>query len=120
MRQINNIFDVQQVVKDLQDNIITQKKDDDAKIAAVNPGSFFISNETGATNAIAGGLPVALKIGLVVNVLLKHTLAAGALTFNASPIKSHRNPANNIGTGYAVGGIIELCWDGTNWQDLSQ
>lgn len=120
MRQINNIFDVQQVVKDLQDQLVTQKKQNDATIAAINPDSFFISNETGSNNAIAGGLPITLKPGIMVNVLLKHTLAAGALTFNASPIKSHRNPANNIATGYSVGGIIQLIWDGTNWQDLSQ
>lgn len=120
MRQINNIFDVQQVVKDLQDGIVTQKKQNDAAIASINPDSFIITDENGSNNAITGGLPAKLKVGLTVLVLLKHTLAAGALTFNASPIKSHRNPANNIATGYSIGGIIQLTWDGTNWQDLSQ
>jgi hypothetical protein len=120
MRQINNIFDVQQVVKDLQDQTKKQLDFLQAQVNSINPDAFFISNETGANNAIQGGIPSTLKPGVVVNVLLKHTLAAGVCTFNGSPLKSHRNPANNIATGYAVGGIIELIWDGTNWQDLSQ
>lgn len=121
MRQINNIFDVQQVVKDLQDQIKKISLDaSNSQTASINPDQFFIAKETGANNAISGGLPVTLKPGLVVSVLLAHTLAAGVCTFNAKPIKSHRNTANNIATGYAVGGIIQLSWDGTNWQDLSQ
>lgn len=121
MRQINNIFDVQQIAKDLQDTDVTNKKQNDAAINAINPSSFFISNETGANNAITGGIPVPpLKPGCLVWVLLKHTLHAGANTFNGAPLKSHFNPANNITTGYVVGSIIQLVWDGTNWQDLSQ
>ena len=121
MRQINNFFDVQQVVKDLQDQIKTiALKANQGQLSVINPEQFFIAHETGANNAIQGGLPVSLAPGIVVNVLLAHTLAAGALTFNAAPIKSHRNPANNIAVGYSVGGIIQLAWDGTNWQDLSQ
>ena len=121
MRQVNNLFDVQQVVKDLQDQVKTSSiKANEAVIKSINPEQFFIANETGSNNAIAGGVPVKLKPGTVVLVLLKHTLGVGANTFNASAIKSHFNTGNNIATGYAVGSIIQLVWDGTFWQDLSQ
>lgn len=121
MRQINNFFDIQQIIKDIQDQIknisIASNK---ASVSSINPKQFFIANETGANNAIQGGVPVTLQVGVVVNVLLAHTLQIGVNTFNASPIKSHLNKANNITTGYAVGSIIQLIWDGVNWQDLSQ
>lgn len=121
MRQINNILDVQQVTKDLQDQVkniaIASNK---ASISSINPKQFFIASETGANNAIQGGVPVTLQIGVVVLVLLAHTLQIGANTFNGAPIKSHRNNTNNIAAGYSTGSIIQLVWDGTNWQDLSQ
>lgn len=121
MRQINNIFDIQQVLKTHEDDINKIKSQLQAfNIPTINPNQFIILNETGANNAIAGGLPVALSVGVVVLVLLKHTLHAGANTFNAAPLKSHLNPANNIANAYSVGSIIQLVWDGTNWQDLSQ
>lgn len=121
MRQINNILDVQQVTKDIQDQIKTiSVASNKASISSINPKQFFIANETGANNAIQGGLPVSLQVGVVVAVLLAHTLQIGANTFNSAPIKSHFNKANNITTGYATGSIIQLVWDGTNWQDLSQ
>lgn len=120
MRQVNNIFDIQQVVKDLQDQIKKNLDLIQKQINTLNPDAFFIANETGANNAIQGGLPSTLKVGTVVTVLLKHTLIAGANTFNGNAIKSHLNKANNIATGYAVGSIIQLIWDGTIWQDLSQ
>jgi hypothetical protein len=81
--------------------------------------------ETGANNAIvAAGGPV-LYVGLTVSVLLAHTLQNGANTFAynggaAVAIKSHFNVANNIGTAYAVGSVVTLLWDGTEWQDTSQ
>lgn len=122
MRQINNIFDIQQVTKDLQDQAKkTAISAVQPQIDTINPSKFFISSETGKNNAIAGGLPISLAPGIIVTVLLAHTLAgAGANTFNNSAIKSHFNPANNIATGYAVGGIIQLCWTGSIWLDLSQ
>ena len=90
-------------------------------------GLTFIAVENGANNAIAcaAASGPTLATGLRVSVLLAHTLQVGANTFaynggGATNIKSHRNVANNIGTAYAVGGIIELSWDGTQWQDMSQ
>lgn len=91
----------------------------------------YIASETGANNAIAGALTdasgtnVTLAAGLRVVILLAHTLQAGANTFAlngglAKDIKSHNNPANNIGTAYAVGGLVDLMYDGTQWQDMSQ
>jgi hypothetical protein len=61
---------------------------------------------------------------LRVSVKLAHTLQAGANTFalNGAPlaIKSHRNTANNIATAYASGAVVELIYDGTQWEDVSQ
>jgi hypothetical protein len=66
-----------------------------------------------------------LTAGLVVKVLLAHTLQAGVNGFSLNggavkAIRSSRNPANNIGTAYAVGGVITMMYDGTQWLDLSQ
>lgn len=89
-------------------------------------GPNYIAVENGANNAIAGSVPaVPLIAGLQVQILLAHTLVAGGNTFAynggaALAIKSHRNVANNIGTGYAAGGIITLMYDGTRWEDMSQ
>lgn len=90
----------------------------------------FIASETGANNAIAGALTdaagnnVSLAAGLRVLILLAHTLQAGANTFTLNStsknIKSSANPANNIGAGYVVGSIVDLMYDGTQWQDMRQ
>jgi len=91
----------------------------------------YIASETGANDAIAGSLlnasnaAVTLAAGLRVVILLAHTLAAGAITFDlngggAVAIKSHLNVANNIATAYAVGSFVDLMYDGTQWQDMSQ
>jgi hypothetical protein len=85
----------------------------------------YIASETGANNAIAGALSMALAIGLVVTVKLAHSLQAGANTFNYSgggalPIKSHNNPANDIGTAYVSTGAITLFYNGSVWLDMSQ
>lgn len=91
----------------------------------------YIASETGATNAIIGALvdsagnAIPLAAGLSVSILLAHTLQAGANTFAlnggaAKNIKSHFNVANNIGTAYAVGSIVGLIYDGTQFQDQSQ
>lgn len=87
----------------------------------------YIATESGANNAIAGtftGAPT-LVAGLRVSILLAHTLQAGANTFAyaggaAKDIKSHLDPANNIATAYAVGSLVDLMYDGTQWQDMSQ
>jgi hypothetical protein len=91
----------------------------------------WIGTETGANNAIAGtlldaaGVAVPLAAGVKFTVLLAHTLQAGANTVNinslgAKNLKSSRNPANNIATGYAAGGILSCIYDGTSVLDLSQ
>lgn len=90
----------------------------------------YIASETGSNNAIAGALTdangnnVTLAAGLRVLVKLAHSLQAGANTFVfntvSKNITSHRNTGNNIGTAYVSGGIIEMIYDGTQWQDMSQ
>jgi hypothetical protein len=108
------------------------------KIAATSVSSLvglktenYIASETGANNAIvaalldAGGVAVPLAAGVKVSILLAHTLQAGANTLNfngagVKNIKSSRNPANNIGTAYAVGGLFTAVYDGTQFLDVSQ
>jgi hypothetical protein len=96
-----------------------------------NKTENYIASETGANNAIAGalldaaGVAVPLSAGLLVTILLGHTLQAGANTFAlnggaAKNIKSHRNAANNIATAYAATGIVTMVYDGTEWLDMSQ
>lgn len=96
-------------------------------LVAPSPFPSVITNETGANNAIAcpAASGPALTVGLAIQIKLAHTLQIGvnSLAYNggvAIPIRSHRNPALNIATVYGVGGIIELLYDGTVWQDLSQ
>lgn len=103
-----------------------------SSMGAIEASSInFIATETGATNAIAGTLAdvsgnfATLGTGLSVGILIAHTLQAGADTFalnggSAKNIKSHFNKANNIATAYAVGSIVELIYDGTEWQDQAQ
>jgi len=87
----------------------------------------YITGENGANNAIATpvGVGPALSPGTILYILLAHSLQAGADTLayqggTATAIKSHRNTANNIGTAYATGGVIQLEWDGTQFEDMSQ
>lgn len=90
----------------------------------------YIATETGSNNAIAGalvdatGTNVPLAAGLRVLILLAHTLQAGANTFalngTAKNLKSHLNPANNIATAYVSGSLVDMVYDGTQWQDMSQ
>jgi hypothetical protein len=91
----------------------------------------YQGTETGANNAIAcalmdaGGANITQAEGLRLTIKLAHTLQAGANTLAlnggaAANIKSGLNPANNIGTAYAVGGVIELLFDGTQYLDLRQ
>jgi len=80
----------------------------------------YIGTETGANNAIVATVPVALAAGLRVSIKLAHSLQVGVNTLNGAPIKSSRNPANNIATGYAVGGIFTAIYDGANYLDVSQ
>lgn len=91
----------------------------------------YQGTEGGANNALtcnlvdAAGANITLAAGLRLTLLIAHTLQAGANTLALNggatkSIKSHRNTANNIGTAYSSGSIIELIYDGTQWQDLSQ
>jgi hypothetical protein len=93
-------------------------------ITGVSPS--YIPTEGGSNNAIAGSITgYTLAPGICANVQLAHTLQAGANTFtynsgSAVAIKSHLNPANNIGTGYAATGFVSLCYNGTVWLDMAQ
>lgn len=92
----------------------------------------FVATESGSNNAIAitlmdaQGHAIPLTDGLELKIKLAHSLQAGANTLSVNgtskSIKSHRNPANNIGTAYVSGGFIHLMYDITNavWQDMSQ
>lgn len=92
----------------------------------------YQKTESGSNNAIsitltdAMGNQIPLTDGLEIKILLAHSLQAGANTLSVNGtsknIKSHRNPANNIGTAYVAGGIIHLMYDAANtvWQDMSQ
>ena len=92
------------------------------------PSQNYITTEDGANGAIAcpAGSGAKLTNGLTISVLLAHTLAGGGtntLAYNGGPpvgIKSHLNAANNIANGYAIGSVITLLYDGTQWQDQSQ
>lgn len=99
--------------------------------ATFRTGPNYQSSETGANNAIAcaltdvNGTAIPQAEGLRLTIKLAHTLQVGANTFSlnggaAKSIKSHRNPANDIGTAYAVGGIVDLMFDGTQYLDMSQ
>ena len=95
-------------------------------VGQISASTIMFAIDTGANNAIAGTVanPPALANGLRISVFLTHTLQAGANTFAynggaAVAIKSHRNTANNIATAYA-NGVIDLFYDGTQWEDLSQ
>lgn len=91
----------------------------------------YQGTEGGANNALTcnlvdeSGTAVTLAAGLRISLKIAHTLQAGANTLainggSVKNIKSHLNTANNIATAYASGSIIELLYDGTQWQDLSQ
>lgn len=92
------------------------------QMASVN----YIATENGANNAIAcaAASGPALAIGLVVTVLLAHSLQAGANTFAynggaTAAIKLNTNPATDIGTAYVSGGVIVLFYTGSVWLELS-
>lgn len=91
----------------------------------------YQGTEGGANNAItcnlvdSQGTNVTLAAGLRLTLKLAHSLQAGAntLALNGGATKailSHRNTGSNIAVAYVSGGIIELIYDGTQWQDLSQ
>lgn len=92
----------------------------------------YQGTEGGANNAITAnlvdqaGTAITLAAGLKITLKLAHSLQAGANTFTlngaggAKAIKSHNNPGNDIATAYVSGGIIDMIYDGTQWQDLSQ
>jgi len=99
----------------------------DQTVTGLTEFPHVILTETGANNAIAcpeGSGPV-LAVGVEFRIKLAHTLQVGvnSCAYNdgpAIPIRSHFNPALNIATAYGVGGIIDLLYDGTVLQDMSQ
>ena len=91
----------------------------------------YIASESGVNNALVAtltdtvGASITVAAGLRILLKLAHTLQVGAntLNLNSSGVKSifkHTNPASNLSTGYAVGSVIDLFYDGTQYQDMSQ
>ncbi len=79
----------------------------------------YVATESGGNNAITfnlldpNGNAIPLTAGLRVTVKLAHSLQAGANTAavnggSTKAIKSHYNPATDIGTAYVSGGLIEM------------
>lgn len=96
-------------------------------------GPNYIVGETAgsANNAIVATLKdnegnlITVGTGLRFTLHLNtHSLQAGAntITLNgtALSLKSHRNNGNNIATAYAVGGTIDILYDGSVFVDMSQ
>lgn len=87
---------------------------------------FYTALDAGATNAVTASIPgLPQSTGSCVDLVLAHTLQAGADTFalngaTAVAIRSHFNSANTIGTAYAVTGTVPLCFNGTFWLDMSE
>ena len=85
----------------------------------------LIATENGMNDAIAGCGSYALTTNMQMTIVLAHTLQAGANTFaycsgSATAIKEHTNPGSNLSTAYVSGARIQLLWDGSVFEDLSQ
>lgn len=87
----------------------------------------YVATETGAANAItftlqdADGDDVALTAGLAVRVKLGTTFAkdtASTVVMNGTSknVFNQSNPASNVHTAILSGGIVEIIYDGTQWQ----
>lgn len=84
-----------------------------------------VANAPVATLVNSSGANITVATGLRITLALTAALQAGANTLNlngagASAIKKHTNPANDIGVAYVNGSIVDLIFDGTVWQDMSQ
>lgn len=80
------------------------------------------SNALTANLTAIDGSAVALSAGLRILLKTDATLQAGAntLTLNSGSAKSIKNiNSNNLKTTVAVGAILDLAYDGTNWQMLN-
>jgi hypothetical protein len=99
--------------------------------AARDYAAFNYVTSGGVNNAItvtlqnSAGVNIPQADGLEINIKLSNSLQAGANTIalNGAPavsLKSSRNPANNIGVAYAVGGRIRVMFDGTQYLDMGQ
>lgn len=91
----------------------------------------YIATETGANNALAAALldsngnAIPLAAGLRILLKTAHSAQAGAntLALNGGATKSIKkatNPANDIGTAFVSGSLMDMAYDGTVWQLLSQ
>lgn len=90
--------------------------------SAMLPSPNFVSdNSNGATNAICvslftvGTVKATITTGTRVAIKLTHTLqknGTNTLNINGTTknLVSSVNPANNIGTAFAVGGIVEVIY----------
>lgn len=78
------------------------------------------ANAPVATLTDAAGVNVTVATGLRVTLTLAAGLQAGANTFNLNghgtdSIKLSTNPATDLSTAYATGGVIDLLFNGTVW-----
>ncbi len=85
--------------------------------AAANAPVATLNNSAGSTITVATGLRITLTLAA--------GLQAGANTLNLNShgtdsIKKHTNPATDLSTAYATGGVIDLYFNGTVWLDMSQ
>ncbi len=83
------------------------------------------ANAPVATLTDAAGGSVTVATGLRILLTLAAGLQAGANTLNLNShgtdsIKKHTNPATDLGTAYATGGVVDLYFNGTVWMDMSQ
>lgn len=84
-----------------------------------------VANAPVATLTDASNSNITVASGLRILLTLTAGLQAGANTLNlnghgADSIKSHNNPATDIGTAYVTTGIVDLLFNGTVWLDMSQ
>ncbi len=84
-----------------------------------------VANAPVATLVNAAGTNITVATGLRITLTLAAGLQAGANTLNlnghgADSIKKHTNPATDLGTAYATGGVLDLYFNGTVWLDMSQ
>lgn len=78
------------------------------------------ANAPTATLTDAAGNNITVQAGLRVTLTLAAGLQAGANTFNLNShgtdsIKLSTNPATDLSTAYATGGVIDLLFNGTVW-----
>lgn len=82
-----------------------------------NAITVTLQDDTATNVTLAAGLRLTINLGT-------KTLQAGANTISLNGtvknLTKHTNSGSNIGTAYAAGSIVDVCYDGTQWQDMGQ